>query len=343
MDQLRASSFQEQRARFGLALTLGGGEVRLLDLTAAYAAFANGGSRVAPVCHQPGRDTRWRGAVRRFSTFNANVQRANALDPRVAYLITDILGDETARIPGVRAGQLAGDRPAGRGQDRHDHRLARQLDPRLHARSGGRRLGGQRRQHAHEGRQRHHRRRADLARLHGDDLAGCSAAGVLPAGGLVQVEVCADSGLLPGSASRGAEAQGSIEARKQTPLPPSSSAPLPVACPARRLEWFIAGTEPTQVDNSHVQVALDVRTGQPAGTDTAGRIRSDRKLLAAAAGVPGVGAGERRAAARCEFRVERCHVKRGNVERSTCNSPAPIPTGFTGSTPACRSTHSRCR
>ncbi len=34
--------------RYGLALTLGGGEVRLLDLTAAYATFANGGMQVAP-------------------------------------------------------------------------------------------------------------------------------------------------------------------------------------------------------------------------------------------------------------------------------------------------------
>ncbi|NJN98299.1 MAG: hypothetical protein HC875_31530 [Anaerolineales bacterium] len=34
---------------FGLALTLGGGEVRLLELTAAYGAFANGGRKLEPV------------------------------------------------------------------------------------------------------------------------------------------------------------------------------------------------------------------------------------------------------------------------------------------------------
>ncbi|MCS7003676.1 MAG: penicillin-binding protein, partial [Dehalococcoidia bacterium] len=34
--------------RFGLALTLGGGEVRLLDLTSAFGVFANGGVRVTP-------------------------------------------------------------------------------------------------------------------------------------------------------------------------------------------------------------------------------------------------------------------------------------------------------
>ena len=31
--------------RYGLALTLGGGEVELLELTGAYAVFANGGQR----------------------------------------------------------------------------------------------------------------------------------------------------------------------------------------------------------------------------------------------------------------------------------------------------------
>ena len=46
--QQSASRFQQPASRFGLSLTLGGGEVRLLDLTAAYAAFANGGQRVAP-------------------------------------------------------------------------------------------------------------------------------------------------------------------------------------------------------------------------------------------------------------------------------------------------------
>jgi len=37
-----------QAERYGLSLSLGGGEVRLLDLTAAYAALATGGERHAP-------------------------------------------------------------------------------------------------------------------------------------------------------------------------------------------------------------------------------------------------------------------------------------------------------
>lgn len=35
--------------RFGLSVTLGGGEVKLIDMTTAYSAFANGGERVEPV------------------------------------------------------------------------------------------------------------------------------------------------------------------------------------------------------------------------------------------------------------------------------------------------------
>nr|MCU0510427.1 hypothetical protein [Anaerolineae bacterium] len=45
-----------EKPRYGLALTLGGGEVRLLDLTAAYAAFAT-------VCDRARGDARRGGAV----------------------------------------------------------------------------------------------------------------------------------------------------------------------------------------------------------------------------------------------------------------------------------------
>ena len=84
--------------------------------------------------------------------------------------------------------------------------------------------------------------------------------------GLVRVEVCADSGLLPVGAEegrrRGEEEMGS----SSPPLLPSS--PLSVPCPQRRYEWFIAGTEPTEVDRSHVEVAVDARSGRPADAST---------------------------------------------------------------------------
>ena len=39
-------------------------------------------------------------------------------------------------------------------------------------------------------------------------------------------------------------------------------------CPQRRYEWFIAGTEPTEVDRSHVELAVDARSGRPADAST---------------------------------------------------------------------------
>ncbi len=95
--------------RLGLAVTLGGGEVRLIELAGAYAAFANGGQRVAPV------------TVRRVENAEGEVVWSapvglgeRVLDPRVAYLITDILSDDFARISTFGEGSvlnLAG-RPA---------------------------------------------------------------------------------------------------------------------------------------------------------------------------------------------------------------------------------------
>ena len=85
--------------------------------------------------------------------------------------------------------------------------------------------------------------------------------------GLVRVEVCADSGLLPLGAeerkSRGAEVVAS-----SSPPRLLSSTPQPIPCPQRRYEWFIAGTEPTEMDRSHVEVAVDARTGRPADAST---------------------------------------------------------------------------
>ncbi len=81
--------------RYGLALTLGGGEVRLLDLTAAYATLANGGRRVTPIMIREIRD-RW-GRLRYAASLEPGPP---VLDPRVAFLITDILKDPGARAMG---------------------------------------------------------------------------------------------------------------------------------------------------------------------------------------------------------------------------------------------------
>jgi 1A family penicillin-binding protein len=98
--QLGITTFTDME-RFGLALTLGGGEVRLLELTAAYAAFANRGRQVTPVAITRVEDSR--GQVLRRWVPEPGRQ---VLDPRVAYLITDILSDEWARMPAFGEGSV---------------------------------------------------------------------------------------------------------------------------------------------------------------------------------------------------------------------------------------------
>jgi membrane carboxypeptidase/penicillin-binding protein len=98
--------------RIGLAVTLGGGEVRLLELTAAYAAFANGGHRVYPQAGIPTVIQRvtdsqgnmlWEQPCIRSQQMERDRQATclgeRVVDERVAYLITDILSDPTARVP----------------------------------------------------------------------------------------------------------------------------------------------------------------------------------------------------------------------------------------------------
>ena len=82
------------RPDYGLSLTLGGGEVTLLEMTSAYAALANGGRRVAPR------------SILRIHDHRGDVIMADSApqvpqitDPRHAYLLTHILADDEARAP----------------------------------------------------------------------------------------------------------------------------------------------------------------------------------------------------------------------------------------------------
>ncbi|MEX1247042.1 MAG: transglycosylase domain-containing protein [Anaerolineales bacterium] len=79
---------------YGLALTLGGGEVKLLDLTNAYAIFANQGRRVNPI------------AITRIVDHAGNLvfeapqpSLEQVVRPEHAYLISSILSDNEARRP----------------------------------------------------------------------------------------------------------------------------------------------------------------------------------------------------------------------------------------------------
>lgn len=83
--------------RLGLSLTLGGGEVRLLDLTNAFVALRNGGNYAEP------------SAILRVETADGKLldelqppsytPALGANGPQVAYQITAMLADDAARIP----------------------------------------------------------------------------------------------------------------------------------------------------------------------------------------------------------------------------------------------------
>jgi penicillin-binding protein 1C len=81
--------------RYGLSLTLGGGEVCLLDITSAYAALGAGGALAAPFAVSRVRDSSGRVIYQRAASTSQRV-----LSPANAYLLSDILSDADARIPG---------------------------------------------------------------------------------------------------------------------------------------------------------------------------------------------------------------------------------------------------
>ena len=220
--------------RFGLALTLGGGEVRLLDLTAAYAIFANGGRRVEPV------------AVLKITRADGRVieqwrppSAEQVIDERVAYLITDILSDNTARAATfgfnsvLQIGQPAAVKTGTTTDYRDNWTLG--YTPDLVA---GVWVGNA-----------NDTPMVNLSGVSGAGpiwhdfmrtaLAGKPQTAFSAPAGLARAEVCVPSGLLP------------------TPL-----------CPRTRAEWFLPGSVPTQPDNLYQSFRLDSRTGALADANT---------------------------------------------------------------------------
>src|SRR5436309_3367514 len=84
-------------ASYGLSFTLGSGQVRLVDLTNAFAAFGAGG-----VLAQPFAIERVSDASGRILFAHAAVAGQRVVSAEHAYVITDILSDPEARIPGFR-------------------------------------------------------------------------------------------------------------------------------------------------------------------------------------------------------------------------------------------------
>lgn len=79
--------------RYGLTLVLGGGEVRLLDMTYAYGVFANGGVKAQPRSILKIEDSRGN-VIEETEVISSRVLEAN-----VAYMISDVLSDNVARTP----------------------------------------------------------------------------------------------------------------------------------------------------------------------------------------------------------------------------------------------------
>ena len=80
-------------SRLGLSVTLGGGEVRLLELASAYSAFANGGFKVAPM------------AILKVENKEGKIleefepqKNKRVLTSGEAFIISDILSDNNARL-----------------------------------------------------------------------------------------------------------------------------------------------------------------------------------------------------------------------------------------------------
>ncbi|MBI5958533.1 MAG: PBP1A family penicillin-binding protein, partial [Chloroflexi bacterium] len=233
-------------SRFDLSLTLGGGEVRLLELTAAYGALANGGYHVNPVYILEVRD---RNGQLLYEWEPHEVSRP-VLDPRVAFLITDILSDNGARIPSFGAGSVLNiGRPAaaktGTTTDFRDNWTVG-YTPNLVV---GVWVGN-----------------ADNAPM--VEVSGISGAGPIwhefmrrvligqpelefeVPEGVLQAEVCSTSGLLPTE-----------------------------YCPRTRLDWFIEGTIPTEEDNLYQPFTIDQRTGLLADENTPFEDREERVYL----------------------------------------------------------------
>lgn len=83
---------EENLKRFGLSITLGGGEVSLLDLTNSFAVFARGGVRKEPISVTEIKDYNNRTLYKSRPSKETRV-----FSPDISFLISHILSDNTAR------------------------------------------------------------------------------------------------------------------------------------------------------------------------------------------------------------------------------------------------------
>ncbi|MDP3973393.1 MAG: PBP1A family penicillin-binding protein [Candidatus Daviesbacteria bacterium] len=86
--------------KYGLSLTLGGGAVKMIDMMTMYGTFSQMGKKILPT------------PILRVTDANGHIieeyeaRPTQVITPAVAYLITDILSDNKARIPAFGANSL---------------------------------------------------------------------------------------------------------------------------------------------------------------------------------------------------------------------------------------------
>ncbi len=230
---------------YDLSLALGGGQMSLLQLSAAYAAFANSGiysgySLLLDIRTPEGK-------VVYTEPKDPPVQ---VFDPRVAWLINDILSDDRARYIGFgQNSTLKIEHTAavktGTTTNFHDNwTIGYTPDLLVGVWVGNSNYQAMRDVNGLTG----------AAPIWQDVIRGLLRGRPdkpFPRPeGLIRVEVCDISGLLP------------------TP-----------ACEHTRYEWFIIGTEPTEADTIYRQVWLDALTGAPADESTPPQRRVQRTVF----------------------------------------------------------------
>ncbi len=228
-EELGIQSLADQ-TDYDLSLALGGGEMTLLELTTAYATLANEGCYPAYTILLDIRDTDGNLLYQPDP-----IAQPQVLDPRVAWLLSDILSDDQARSLAFGLNStLKLEFPVavktGTTNNYHDNwTVGYTPDLVVGVWVGNAGYESMRNVTGLTG----------AAPIWNEVmrtlLRGQPEQNFIRPEGLVQVEICDLSGLLPTA-----------------------------DCPHTRLEWFIDGTEPTEPDNIYHTLVLDSATGQPA-------------------------------------------------------------------------------
>lgn len=222
---------------FGLALTLGGGEVRLLELTAAY-GMLDDGRRLDPRAILSIQQVQGGAGAETIFAAPQPTPGPQIIDPQTAWLLTDILDDDVARLPAFGGNAvLSLPFPAaaktGTTTDWRDNWTLGYSTQRVVGVWVG------------------NADNTPMLDVSGIDGAGPIWRDLMRAAhptipppfarpqGIVDVSLCAPSGMLA------------------TP-----------DCPRTRVEHFRAGTEPTQPDTQFERIAIDRATGLRAAADT---------------------------------------------------------------------------